>query len=1112
MTYQQKIASDPKNCVFVNASAGTGKTKVLTDRVIRLLLDGANAEKILCLTFTNAAASEMKNRIALVLQSWAIMPDGELDKQIQELLSYSNLALKQKARILFSQIVEIQNGMKIQTIHAFCQSLISKFPIEANISTSVSIIDDQTKNEFINKAWINLVNNLDKNTNDVVNAIKNFSYEIHETSLKKLINDLVNNQQKIQTVIDKNDGVNELITNLFKILNLDPNKNSKQLLQEFCNNLPFVNELKLACIEFQNSKNKAPQENSLIISKWLVADNEQRLKLFDEYKSVFVTGDNLARKKISTKDCNSYEETLKQEQLRILNLLDNLKAHHIIEKTKDILYLFEEIIAIYNGLKRKKSYLDYSDIIEHAYNLLRKPDIAPWILFKLDGGIDHILVDEAQDTNPMQWQIIKAISEEFFAGQGSSDVNKTMFVVGDEKQSIYSFQGAKPQEFENSKQYYRKEANNAQKNWQEVNMELSFRSTDAILKSVDKIFSNNNLKKAISFSDNIISHKSFRNKHAGLVEVAPLFEYQKLHDSDEKPWQIPTEQKIINTPQKQLVEYVTSKIASMINSKYILKSKGRAVNAGDFLILLSTRGTLADQLTKSLQAKGVNVAGVDRLKLTENIAIMDLLALAKFTLLPDDDLNLACVLKSPFFQFSEEQLFELAHFRGDSSLWSYLKKKQFNSDAIKCLTNLLNKVDFQSPYEFFANILESDDGRKKLISKLGYEINDPLDEFLNKTLEYEKLHSVSMQSFLSWIESDDIEIKRDLEQADNLVRIMTIHSSKGLQAPIVFMPDTINTNKVPSKFIFDEANNQYFFINPSKENSCDFITNLKEDLKKETYNEYLRLLYVALTRAEDQLYISGFETSKSKVKDDCWYGLIKNAVLAIGNKSDSGYVRYETSQEIAVNQNINKEDISSDVAINLPEFALNNAPDEPYPSMPLSPSKQNESEEIIKLNIGSKKEANYGKIVHKLLQYLPEVATENRYDLAIKFLEKNLQDGKANEIKDIATKTINITNNKDFKDIFGKNSQAEVPVVAIVDGEVVFGQIDRLVINHDKIIIVDYKTSRKPPISTDKIPKRYLKQMELYKKSIQKIYPDKQIICAIIWTQTQNITILRPDA
>lgn len=745
-------------------------------------------------------------------------------------------------------------------------------------------------------------------------------------------------------------------------------------------------------------------------------------------------------------------------------------------------------LRAYENFKKSQSLLDYDDLILKTSSLLKDPG-CHWVLYKLDGGLDHILVDEAQDTSPSQWQVIRAIAEEFYANAATDPRNRTLFIVGDGKQSIYSFQGADPAVFSQMQQDLRTFAKNSGKTWQDIDLTVSFRSTPEVLSVVDAVFS------SCPLSSVPLQHLPFRKEAPGHVEIWPL-----LKEEDEtplEPWQPPLVQHQSDSPQKRLALLMAKKIQEWLSGKGPLS---KPILPGDILILVRRRTAFVDTLIRALKDHNVPVAGVDRLWLLDGIAVQDLLKIAEFLLLPEDDLTLATVLKGPLFGLSENDLFTLAHGREKDSLWQRLQKHADFKDVVSVLNDLLSRVDFLTPFALFSTILGPLEGRKKWHARLGPEVLDPLDEFLNLCLLFQEEQTPSLQGFLHWISQEMIELKRDLDQS-NQVRVMTVHGSKGLQAPIVFLPDTTQPPLDVAPFEF--YGKALIWLPPSAKD-IPFTKILKQKLRETQQEEYRRLLYVAMTRAEDSLYVCGWEAGNQET----WYDLVKEGLKNIGEEIDfdfSPHLNFKgTGWRLS---SMNGKETSPFKPEPLPSFLipqwLKTQPLlETTPKL-LRPS-EGEEEDTFGPSAFGAFGTRRGVLIHKLLEILPNVEESLRERASLHFLEKEGLPG------DIAIGMIESVQRvfEAYPDLFTPQSQGEVPVMGMLGDALLSGQIDRLIIHEDHILLIDYKTHTQVPKGLNDIPKSYIKQMAIYQAALTQIYPHHSISCGILWTHLPRLDLL----
>ncbi|WP_342760755.1 double-strand break repair helicase AddA [Azospirillum thermophilum] len=747
----------------------------------------------------------------------------------------------------------------------------------------------------------------------------------------------------------------------------------------------------------------------------------------------------------------------------------------------------------------------------------------PWVLFKLDGGLDHILIDEAQDTNPEQWQIVAAIAEEFFAGLDSRPADgtvRTVFAVGDEKQSIFSFQRADPAEFARMRRHFQSRAEAAERFWAAVELDISFRSTAAVLQAVDAVFTREAARDGVaSDTSPVIRHRAFRRGHGGLVELWPPV--RPAEPAEPEPWAPPLDRESADSPSARLAAVIAHTIHRWIAGGEMLEARGRPVQPGDVMVLVRRRTGFVTELVRALKDRDVPVAGVDRMVLTEQLAVMDLMALAEFLLLPEDDLTLATVLKGPLIGLTEDQLFQLAHGRR-GTLWRSLVARAEEEDAFRparrYLGALLARTDFSAPYELFAALLNTpcpaDDrsGRRAILRRLGPDAQDPLDEFLAVCLAFEKTEPPSLQNFLAWLAASDAEIKRELEQGGGTVRIMTVHGSKGLQAPIVFLPDTLSSPTQSPPVLWPDEGCEVPLFAPRRGQEDALCAEARVRANRRRDQEYRRLLYVALTRAEDRLYVCGWQGRKDPA-EGCWYRLVEEAMREVGvphaydfsglcpdGWAGDGWRLYEP--QTAVVPRADAEDAASAPDHAMPPWLADPAPMEPEPSRPLTPSRPDADEPAVRSPLGSDNGLKYkrGLLVHRMLQSLPDLPDAERDAACRRFLARPAHDLPPDQQEELAAETLAVLRHPDFAHLFGPNSRAEVPVVGVVGDRALSGQIDRLAMVGDTVWVVDYKTNRPPPRILSEVPTLYRRQMAAYRAALTRIYPGKTVRCVLLWT------------
>lgn len=1116
LTHAQQRASNPSHSVWVTANAGTGKTKVLTDRVLRLLLNGTSAHKILCLTFTKAAAAEMSARIQYTLSQWSIAEDETL---IQALTALNNTPpdkpLLTRARQLFTTIIDDPGALAIQTIHGFCQSLLKRFPLEAGITPHFDVLDEKTSYALLSEAWHRLLTDNDNEQDAALaKAIQHVSVHIHEQQFFTLIGDIINQRHHLLDVLEHHGSPTALIAAIHQELNIQENDSEEQVTQAFCEYSPDgLSSLAEALDHYGNDNDK---KRGQLLYQWLNSNPAERPSLLADYISLFLTKESEPKqlKSIATQKVRTAAEhidsTITKEQDRISRFQEHLRCVKTAHMTESIIHISDALLTLYQSLKDQRASLDYHDLISLTRRLLNQANIAPWIMYKLDGGIDHMLIDEAQDTSPEQWSIISALCSEFFAGEGQHDETRTLFVVGDEKQSIFSFQGADPHAFYAVKRYFADLTRHSASGWHPVAMDLSFRSTAPILQAVDAIFSHPITSQAVTTSEDTVQHQHFRDD-PGMVELWPLVTLTEKKQPI-SPWPLPDQTITPENPALLLANHIADTIRQWLDNGRCLASTGKPITPNDIMILVRRRNSFVDHMVQALKARDVNVAGVDRMQLTDHIAVMDLISLGEWLLLPSDDLTLATILKSPFIGITESELFDLAYDRKDS-LWKELQRRQDDLTfhrAYQTLYHLLEKVDFLSPFALYHSILEVDDGRKKCAECLGEEVYDPLDEFLTLAQNYSLSNTPSLQGFLSWLQSGSSEIKRDLEQGNNEVRIMTVHGAKGLQAPIVFLPDTTQTPKQKSGLLWDHEKHLVLF--PGRQSDAAALClRLQERKQQHDYDEYLRLLYVALTRAGDELYIGGWEGGH-KTQDTSWYYLIQQGLKDVASEhlydiqgECKTALRLSTLPE-EVSTHINAPNVPESITA-LPSFITQKAPLETM-GMMLSPSTDADNTGKHFSPSSHSPQQERGILYHRLLQLLPHIPTDERADAIAHLISHHPYRFSDTEQADIQTHILTLLDDPQFAALCSPESQAEIPVTGMINGHYVSGQIDRLVVRENSVLIVDFKTQEHPPASHHDIPPRYLQQMSHYRQLIQPIYPQHSIECALLWTSNLKMMYL----
>jgi ATP-dependent helicase/nuclease subunit A len=1134
----QRGAADPGASVWVAASAGTGKTKVLTDRVLNLMLAGTPPQKILCLTFTKAAAAEMNDRIARELGNWSAAAEEDLERDLIDLIGRTpDERQRTRARQLFARVLDTPGGMNIQTLHAFCQSLLGRFPLEAGVAPHFSVLDERDAEEMMAAAREEVLRAARRDGGSLAQALAEIIAFVHETAFGKLMAALAGERGRLARCIDDHGSVEALVAATRDLLGLGEGETAETVTAEACDDQAFDAAGLRRAVAALEEGSDADARRGLAIAGWLAASSHDRAEALDGYAGVFLANGNppAVRKTLITAKAAAtmpgVPGILQSEGERLLAAVLKRRAATTASATAALLVLGHALLEAYQRLKRARSLLDYDDLIFHAVRLLEEQGNPSWVLHKLDGGIDHVLIDEAQDTSPEQWQIVRALTAEFFAGEGAREVDRTLFAVGDVKQSIFSFQGADPDQFLANNEWFQSRIAGAGRIWRLIPMKISFRSTRAVLAAVDAVFASAGAADGVALDGDVIVHQAYRQQDGGSVEIWPAVNPQATDAPP--PWKPPIERIPGDSPQARLAQLVARRIKAMTAAVERVESTGRAITAGDIMVLVRRRTVFVEELVRALKLLDVAVAGVDRMVLTEQMAVMDLVAVGRFVLLPTDDLTLATVLKGPLIGLDDEQLFRLAHGR-NGTLWRSLRAAAAEEDAFAAayqrLSTLLSAADTMPPFEFYARLLGPLGGRRMLLARLGREAEDPIAVFLDLAQDFERTHVASLEGFLHWLEASAVEIKRDLEQSErDAVRVMTVHGAKGLQAPIVFLPDTLQVPKQRSRLLWPERHGEggSVLLWPPTRDACEAVTETeRQRIASKQRQEYRRLLYVAMTRAKDRLIVCGWR-GLQKEPEDCWYNLIRGGLLAAGPAigleeiddpfladakeiDESRVLRLTCPQEAPVEP---LAAVASSAPTPLPAWAMESPPPEPEPVRPLAPSRPEDDEPPVRSPFGPDDGARFkrGLIIHRLLQSLPDVPADGRAEAARAWLSRPVHRLSEEAQIEIAAEVVAVLDHLDYAALFGPGSRAEVPLTGEVNGRVISAQVDRLLVTPERVTVLDYKTHRPPPRDPAEVPILYLKQMAAYRAALALVYPDRPVRCVLLWTDGPRLMPLDPE-
>ena len=1138
---RQRLASDPDLSAWVRANAGAGKTHVLVNRIIRLLLAGVQPDRILCLTFTKAAAAEMMERLFRELGRWVALDDVALAEKLTDIAGDKpDDPTLRRARRLFARALETPGGLKVQTIHGFCQGVLERFPAEAGVTPGFTILDDAQRDQLRDRAARQL---LKDGSSDLQKAIDALAVDLGDWGFDRLVTLIAHNQSRIRKAIA------ERADSKFAF-GFAADETVSSLWHSFIDDLDMPEVQRLA--ETLSAAGGNPQRFTKGLANWLTDPGIARIPFLLDG---FLKSDGNPRS--LTGRGGVFTAPLAKAHPDLLALYESLQSQALdqkrrankllaLEKTGHFLTIASAWLAAYDHGKQALAALDYDDLISLTRRLLEKAHGAAWVLFKLDGGIDHILVDEAQDTSRDQWAIVEALLVEFTAGKGRAaerddDLpDRSLFVVGDQKQSIYSFQGADPQAFADMATLLGGDLQAAKKDFEQIGLDLSFRSNQVVLDFVDQVFAPDSAAAVGVAGDAKLHHIARRAGAKGRVELWPL----ELPDPKEEPvsWSAPLDAKPSDAPPVRIARDIAAKVKGWIDSGRIMPATGRPVSAGDILILLKKRRPLGPHLIRALKQAGIPVAGADRLQLMDQIVVQDLLALGHFAVYPEDDLTLAALLKSPLCGLTEEDLFALAWDR-PATLWQRLRDFDGHGEgdgviaaARDFLTSVLAGADFDRPFDFYQHLLDGsgrERGRMAFHKRMGHEVDEPLDAFLDQALTYEQSGFPSLQGFLHWMDNSETELKRDLEQGGGEVRIMTAHGAKGLQAPIVILPDTCGKpgggRNDPGLLDIESADGPRMIWEPRADDRFDLVDEARDAQAQAQLFEHRRLLYVALTRAEDELYIGGYldganaERVREKGPDpDSWYEAVAEAFDLMDCETIGDIMVLTGGDEEPARK---AEDAAVDPAAPLPDWFDKALPPDPITVRPLTPSSglvQSNGAALSPLlarqegiETGGGSRFARGRLLHSLLEYLPDLSPPGREVAALRLIRYqagHLDDGEADALwQEVAA----VLNDKAFAPLFGTGSRAEVPVTGLVsinDQEVpVDGVIDRLLVTDDRVMLVDFKSNRPPPESVADVDPAYVRQMALYHGLLTKIYPGRHIETALLWTYKPCLMAL-PEA
>jgi len=1158
----QNLAADPNASVLVSANAGSGKTHVLINRVTRILLSGAAPEQILCVTYTKAAASEMLNRLFAHLGKFSILPDEELRAELRKLEPKLDPGSDElaKARRLFARALETPGGLKIRTIHGFCESLLRQFPIEAGLSPGFALLDDKQSAALQEK----LIQQIGKQAVDDPNGRLAEAFEVLSNSgsgtTKNIFETAKANAEKLALDLLGTNSLSSAIENSADSLQLDVQDTQQSVCDVIFSQLDHAELQEIATGLSQGSATNQKRAKAIVEAM----EQTDAIVAVQSLIRVLLKKDFTRFKTFVSVAAAKQMPELPEKCLRLEENAEaavaKLQAVKTFQLTKAALTLCHGFITSYHQAKRSAGLIDFDDLIEYSKQLLSTKASKDWVLYKLDGNLRHVLVDEAQDNSPAQWQVIAALTDEFFAGMGAHDETRTLFSVGDPKQSIYRFQGADPSLFLAQKSRLLEYKANLQAPIHIPEMSLSWRSSPQVLEFVDACFSNpletklsGDLEKFIAQQDpndshlldpgfaDYLKHGAERDTAIGSVTLLPAIPYNPV-PADENPSR-PVDAVSSTAPESLLAADIASRIKNMLgNDEQIednvngIPSK-RAITGGDILILVRSRSNLFREIIRHLKLQSIPVAGADKMVLQSETSVLDLLSIAKAALQPADDLSLAEVLTGPLLHpkleasppINQQILFDLAYNRDDKeTLYSALKTSSIPelSEAKTWIADLIQRAGHETPYRFFSGLLyrPSATGEsviERVFARLGKESEDPIQEFLNLALAFSRSGDGSLFSFVTEMQTREDMIKRELQAAGNQVRVMTVHGAKGLEAPFVILPDTTKGYNSTTKSGLVRTKSAWLWLD-TDDKSNKPIQEYRDRQTLLEAQEHKRLLYVALTRARDHLLICGYQRGDNEKTGgfgpDSWYlqceeafkSLVesKKAQVLLDNGEPVGF-QLGCPMQAASEQQKEKAKPDHD----LPKWALKSLNKNLEQAKQRTPSNLlNADDDTMAapspIGPGAAQRFLRGNMIHALLQSLPDLPIAERSNAADKFLEQqpDLSQSQRSEIKSV---TLAVLNDQKFAELFAANSRAELPITGTINSEEglisINGKIDRLVVSKTEILVLDFKTNRPAPTEAKHVPAQYLAQMASYRALLQQIWPQRQIRCALLWTDGPNL-------
>ncbi|MBY0284023.1 MAG: double-strand break repair helicase AddA [Sphingomonas sp.] len=1109
----QARASTPDEHVWLSASAGTGKTQVLAARVFRLLLRGTDPSAILCLTFTKAGAAEMAGRITARLAAWVRMRDDQLGNDLAALGESPTPELRAQARTLFAKLLDSPGGgIRISTIHGFCQGLLAGFPIEAGLVPGFRPIEGREEAVLMRETLADLLVEAERDGRlSIIDAIGALSLRLGEGGAEDFLHACARAPGALAALPS---GIAPFVRRQLDL----PMGDIDDLLVEACSDDEFDVDAVHRLAAANRAWGTATGGNHADIAEcWIEATPAMRATMLGDLAGIGFTQAGEPRKyspKLLAADPD-YADIAIEVATRCTELLGLVQRAAYADLLARGLEAGRAYADAYAQAKRRLGVADFDDLIRATVALLEQPGMGDWVRYKLDLATEHVLVDEAQDTNPRQWRIVRALANEFFAGEGTrGDTARTLFVVGDYKQAIFGFQGTDPIFFAAAEQYFgtkakqgRDEEADQGTRFNRLSLTHSFRSTRPVLEFVDAAVTRIDAP-GLGVED--LSAHASEVPGPGSVTLWPPVT-AGASDADEEEW--------IGDATRALATKIARQIKAWLDpaDPLMLESQGRALRPEDVMILVKRRGELAALIVARLYAEGVPVAGVDRLRLNAPLAVRDLLAAIRFALQPDDDLSLASLLVSPLLGWTQDELLAASVPRA-TSLWRHLRA-HVDAERLAPLFDLLGRADLATPYQLLEHLLSGPlDGRRKLIRRLGAEARDPIEELLSAALEFESRATPSLQAFLDWFDRGEVEIVRDPSAPLDAVRVMTVHGAKGLQAPLVLLADAcVDPGSAPRSLLRwtpEEQDDPLPIFRPKAAERGGPLDEVLEQAAARELQEHWRLFYVAATRAEERLVIAGALGPRAQGVPPAasWYAAADKAFTALGVAGEGEREFHGTtlSKPIAPSKAARSDPLPPEP---VPDWARAPAPVEARPPRPLAPSALgDDAVSDPPPTPALRAAAERGRLIHALLERLPAIEPTARAVAADRWLANASGVADASTRSGIIGDVLRVLDDPRFADLFGADALAEAPIAAVIEeGVVVSGTVDRLLVLPDRVRVIDFKTGRRAPATLDDVPDYHLRQMAAYVAALRVIFPDRAVGAALLYTAGPILFAL-PDA